>query len=186
MATSLRSAARAAVGADGLVLVADGECCGVVTVGGLLDALAADEDPITRLPRSGALRDWLAEQLSYGREVSVVFLDLDGFGEINKAYGHTEGDAVLARAAQAITGTCKEGDFPARFGGDEFAIGTLRPRAGAESLAEHVQDSLRAVGLSAPTGVSGGRRDSIREGENVAATVEELLRLASLACLEKK
>jgi diguanylate cyclase (GGDEF)-like protein len=167
-------------------LVEDGECCGVVTVGGLLEALAVDEDPVTTLPRSGALRDWLMEQLSASREVAVVFLDLDAFGEINTAYGHTEGDAVLARAAAAIAGVCDERDFAARFGGDEFAIGTLRGYADAVALADQAQIALQAIGMSAPVGVAGGRRESAREGENTTATVEELLRLASLACLAKK
>jgi diguanylate cyclase (GGDEF)-like protein len=169
-----------------VVLTDAGNEVGVVTAAALLRSLAADEDPVTGLPRSGALRDWLAEKLEEGREVAVLFFDLDGFSEINKAYGHTEGDAFLSRAASAIRASCADSDFPARFGGDEFVIGTLRSRAEAGMLAQDVKEALVQTGLSSPAGIAGGRRSERRVGDNVAANVEELLRLASLDCMAQK
>ncbi len=185
---SIRFAARlvSETGAAG-VLVYDGDALlGTVSPQSLLGQLWQDEDSVTGLPRAGALRDWLADQLNAGREVAVVFLDMDRFAEINAEKGHTEGDAALERIAAALLTSCTEAEFCARYGGDEFAIGTLRPRHEAETLAHEASCAVVALGLPATFGVSGGRRLARRPDVNVGSTVEELLRLASLACMSKK
>ena len=185
---SIRAAAKLAGEADfgGVILTDAGAPTGVVLAGALLRTLALDEDPVTGLPRSGPLRDWLTEQLRSGREVSIVFLDLDRFGELNKAKGHTEGDRALARAGAAIREACTDQEFPARFGGDEFAVGSLRSNSDAETLAQKITRNLGAAEIPASAGVSGGRRSVPRDDANLGSMVEELLRLASVECLKLK
>ena len=185
---SIRVAAKMAGEADfnGVILTDASAPTGVVLAGALLRALALDEDSVTGLPRSGPLRDWLTEQLRARREVSIVFLDLDRFGELNKAKGHTEGDRALARAAGELRQACTDQDFPARFGGDEFAIGSLLSSSDANTLAAKITKNLAAAGVPASVGVSGGRRSVPRDDANLGSMVEELLRLASVECLRSK
>jgi diguanylate cyclase (GGDEF)-like protein len=48
-------------------------------------------------------------------------MDMDGLKDINDSYGHSEGDAVLAKAGQLLRGCFRKKDIVARIGGDEFA-----------------------------------------------------------------
>lgn len=53
-------------------------------------------------------------------QLSLVMMDLDNFKQVNDTYGHDAGDAVLAAFGALVRENCREGDFPARFGGEEF------------------------------------------------------------------
>lgn len=57
-----------------------------------------------------------------GREVSVLFCDLDGFKRVNDTAGHAAGDAVLIETARRLENVLREGDTVARVGGDEFVL----------------------------------------------------------------
>jgi len=103
-----------------------------------LDALRrmAYVDSVTGLPNrrhaEPTLRGRLAEMRQYGWEFAVLFLDVDGFKDINERYGHEIGDEVLRLVAQALATNCRSSDFVARWGGDEF-VGVL-PNIDAEKL----------------------------------------------------
>jgi diguanylate cyclase (GGDEF)-like protein len=58
----------------------------------------------------------------YGHGVTLVFLDLDRFKEINDTLGHPEGDRVLAKVAATLRETLRSSDLAGRMGGDEFAL----------------------------------------------------------------
>ena len=55
-------------------------------------------------------------------KLAVVFLDLDGFKEINDAYGHDAGDALLVELAGRLRDNLRASDLIARLGGDEFLV----------------------------------------------------------------
>ena len=76
-------------------------------------------------------RDSLIAQIDFhcsvGREVdflrfTILFIDLDGFKQINDLYGHDEGDRVLSESAQRLQAAIRKEDAVARFGGDEFVV----------------------------------------------------------------
>jgi diguanylate cyclase len=76
-------------------------------------------------------RDSLIAQIDFhcsvGREVdflrfTILFIDLDGFKQINDLYGHDEGDRVLSESAQRLQEAIRKEDAVARFGGDEFVV----------------------------------------------------------------
>lgn len=93
--------------------------------------------------------------------VSLIFIDLDNFGQVNKSIGHLEGDKVLQKAVKLIQDSVRgETDVLGRFGGDEFFV--LLPRATeetAELRANTILANLRAdvrlqeLGVGASIGV---------------------------------
>lgn len=83
-------------------------------------------DELTGLPTRGLLTDRLRQALSQLRRghgaLSVAFLDLDGFKEVNDSLGHAAGDRLLAEVARRMQGALRDGDTVARLGGDEFVV----------------------------------------------------------------
>jgi len=86
------------------------------------------------------LEETAAQQDRYGGEFSLIAVDLDHFKEINDAYGHPVGDAVLRRFADLIQGRVRKSDVVARTGGEEFLI--LMPQTPLKNAAQ-VADDLR-------------------------------------------
>ncbi len=88
-----------------------------------LSRLALTE-PLTGLANRGALTKFLSEHLAGdpNTPVGVIFIDLDGFKQINDVHGHAAGDAVLIQAARRIEGDVVPPNSVYRVGGDEFVI----------------------------------------------------------------
>lgn len=175
--------------------VIDGErFAGMVTPNMLLRELGRSFDPMSTLSWSDQLRDWGLEHLKRGDEVTILFIDLNDFGQYNKKFGHIVGDKVIREFAAALQGLIDPTrDVLVRYGGDEFAIGTLRLRDEAETLAELIR--TRVSGLIVDEGVDpvhfsvgvfGGRRSKERENTHYAATLDNLINMASRACLAAK
>ncbi|MDF3029641.1 MAG: hypothetical protein K0R03_199 [Moraxellaceae bacterium] len=86
----------------------------------------ATHDSLTGLPNRRLLYDWLPALLQQARRrgsrVAVLFIDLDGFKQINDKLGHAAGDAVLILAAQRAGKLLRASDLLVRLGGDEFAV----------------------------------------------------------------
>lgn len=86
----------------------------------------ASHDALTQLPNRRFLYEWmeyaLAQARRDGRQVALLFLDLDGFKPINDQFGHKQGDLLLQAVAKRLKQTARAGDFVARLGGDEFAV----------------------------------------------------------------
>ncbi len=95
---------------------------------------------------------------------AVLFVDLDGFKQVNDAHGHRLGDEVLAAAAASLSSSVRPGDVAGRLGGDEFAVlcrGLSRP-SDADAIAERFSGSLsrpfvvngRTVRVAASVGIA--------------------------------
>ena len=97
----------------------------------------ANFNSLTGLPNRYLFEDRLAHAAARAKRqnspLAVLYLDVDGFKEVNDRLGHRAGDRVLRGLAQRLTGVVRESDTLARVGGDEFAIVL-------ESLA-HVEDA---------------------------------------------
>jgi diguanylate cyclase (GGDEF)-like protein len=86
----------------------------------------ARRDPLTGLLNHQAFSDVLALELErsarYDHGLTLVFIDLDRFKEINDTLGHMEGDRVLHRIASLASSMLRGSDVAGRMGGDEFAV----------------------------------------------------------------
>jgi diguanylate cyclase (GGDEF)-like protein/putative nucleotidyltransferase with HDIG domain len=89
------------------------------------------------------LREELSRARRFERPMSIIMADLDLLRDINNAYGHLAGDAVLRGIAEVFRKQLRHYDVPARFGGEEFAI--LLPETGPEQAIEIAERIRRAV-----------------------------------------
>jgi diguanylate cyclase (GGDEF)-like protein/PAS domain S-box-containing protein len=104
-------------------------------------------DGVTGLPNRAYLEERAKELLSRpGQPVAAIFLDLDGFTDVNDSVGHGAGDLLLAQAARRLRAAVPSHEMVARWGGDEFAV----LMADAASPEEIIDTAERlAVGIAA-------------------------------------
>ena len=110
-------------------------------------AFRAEHDALTGLVNQERLRYELQAALARadrdGGRVAVLYLDLDGFKQINDTFGHAAGDALLVGVAQRLMAVCRAGELVARIGGDELVMVAERFPPGLESrIAERVLAAL--------------------------------------------
>ena len=94
-------------------------------------------------------RQMMTNAIDDARDVlSVVFVDVDQFKEVNDHYSHAVGDEVLRRIAVILRTHCRSDDVPVRYGGDEFLLLVF----GGDKAAEGVAARLHAAVRNAPWG----------------------------------
>jgi diguanylate cyclase (GGDEF)-like protein len=95
-------------------------------------------DYLTGLANARALSTHLGMELSRCRReasvMAIIVCDLDGFKQINDSHGHQTGDRVLKIFANLMRGACRESDYLARMGGDEFVIVAPHMTPGSANL----------------------------------------------------
>ena len=126
----------------------------------------------------------------HGYPLAVVYLDLDGFKQVNDTYGHEAGNEVLRGVSQMLRGHLRGEDFIGRLGGDEFLI--VLPHtdeSGALVVGERLRAKLAALEFAAP---GGQRIDSVGFSMGVASypahgdTREQLIQAADQAMYRAK
>ena len=89
----------------------------------------ANHDALTDLPNRRYMTELLNESLSIAKEkdkvLVIMFLDLNGFKQVNDIYGHAAGDEVLIIVAKRLELAIRHGDHIARLGGDEYLLGLM-------------------------------------------------------------
>ena len=127
-----------------------------------------------------------------GTELSVLFVDLDDFKEVNDTLGHAVGDELLVTVGQRIAQIIGGASTAARMGGDEFAvlIEQDHPAGNAEDLAAQIVAAL-AVPVEVSDGIGGSHIVSGAASVGVASSADaasatELLRHADLALYQAK
>jgi diguanylate cyclase (GGDEF)-like protein len=126
------------------------------------DALTGLDNRISLMP---ALEKAVERTRRRGTKLAGLFLDLDGFKEVNDAHGHDAGDRLLVEAAQRLRAVLRAGDPVARLGGDEFfvVLEDVHDAGPAERVAAKLLGALhkpydigvgREVSVSASIGIS--------------------------------
>ena len=144
-------------------------------------------DALTGLPNRLAFNDELAARIGRGRSLAVIGIDLNRFKEINDAWGHEAGDKVLCELARRLRQVSGERHFPARFGGDEFAlIAAFDSEEALQDLTARIErafnETIRFDHVEVSTGASLGVAVFARDG----ASPETLVRNADLAMYKAK
>ena len=108
----------------------------------------AYHDALTGLPNRSLLYDRLGLAITQAHRqeshLALLFLDLDGFKNVNDSLGHASGDRVLVELATRVRSSVRAGDTVARFGGDEFIV-LLASVTGAQDAAHVAAKVLVAV-----------------------------------------
>lgn len=90
------------------------------------EKLRANTDRLTGLLNKGAFRERVEEEINlvqrYHHPLSLAFIDLDNFKQVNDTGGHARGDKLLQDFSETIIHTIRKTDFAGRIGGDEFTI----------------------------------------------------------------
>jgi diguanylate cyclase (GGDEF)-like protein/PAS domain S-box-containing protein len=118
----------------------------------------AHHDPLTDLPNRELFHDRLQTALSRARRnkerLAVLYIDLDGFKQVNDGYGHAVGDLLLQEVAQRIRRCLRESDTVGRIGGDEFVV--LLNNINLPEQGAVVAEKIRAI-LERPFELAGQR-----------------------------
>jgi len=149
-------------------------------------------DALTGLPTRAdvvrALDDAISGARRTGARVGVLFIDLDGFKDVNDSFGHAVGDETLVEAGRRMAEALRRGDTLGRYGGDEF-VAVLSVGEDEIEMAEAAQRFLERVVINVE---EGDLRLTVRTSIGVAvfpddgSTQEELLRHADEALYAAK
>jgi diguanylate cyclase (GGDEF)-like protein/putative nucleotidyltransferase with HDIG domain len=117
---------------------------------------SAITDYLTGLPNARSLFLQLDRELARCKRddssLTVMVSDMDGFKQINDRFGHLEGNRVLRLFAQALKDSCREYDYVARMGGDEFVV--IAPGLTADAAGKKAEQ-MRALARQAGSEVCG-------------------------------
>lgn len=143
--------------------------------------LMAITDALTGLYNHRYFQQMFGQELGrarrYGKPLAIIMLDVDDFKKFNDAYGHANGDLVLAAIGETVTATLRRVDYAFRYGGEEFVV--LLPETAPESalqvaerLRERIEsettDVLRGIaeqGVTVSVGVASYPEDGTRREE---------------------
>ena len=144
-------------------------------------------DELTGLPNRAYLNESLSRAISAAKrareKLALLYLDLNGFKQVNDTYGHKEGDGVLVDVARSLEKIARESDFVARLGGDEFAV--IMPRVSDRSHVDAAASrfaSLAVVRGALTVGASVGCAMYPDDAE----TAEALLQIGDAAMYQRK
>jgi diguanylate cyclase (GGDEF)-like protein/PAS domain S-box-containing protein len=148
-------------------------------------------DALTGCHNRASVMHALAANIASGKrraDRAVVFVDLDGFKQVNDRYSHAVGDEVLSVVARRLQGMVREGDVVGRIGGDEFLVvcpsigGPEQAMTLAARMADAQREEVRLAGGRLTLQVSIG----VAWSGDASVDAESLVALADHAMYESK
>ncbi len=151
----------------------------------------AHYDSLTSLPNRAMFFkkiDALLNGLIGSEGAALMFVDLDGFKDINDTYGHETGDALLAQVSKEINDSLSSDDFAARMGGDEFTVVVKMKQnsKNLESIAQELVDTISKERIINDTKLQVGASIGISIYPQTANDIKTLLSTADQAMYEAK
>ena len=175
-----------------LIIVEKDSPVGVVTKAQLYAELGKHIDGLTGLRKADFLKYKALELLKTGKEICIIFFDLDNFGTVDKELGHIIGDEILVEVARIMTEQVDaKTDYLCRYAGDEFAIVSTKHLEGAKQLANRILTALGkddwpyGIRVTASGGIAGGQRSNCRN-DDLNKAINNLINMASLASTKAK
>ena len=183
--------------------IRDAEGFSIARVGTMLDITAikqreswlrelANVDTLTGLGNRRLLEERLGAAIlraeRFSHSCAALFIDIDGFKEINDTYGHSVGDALLVEFANRLARNVRASDTVTRISGDEFVVvledldGELAAQEAAEKISETLRDPLNVGGKNIHARASIGIAVAPQHG----GSVKELLERADIAMYDAK
>lgn len=150
----------------------------------------ANIDEMTGIPNRRFILEKLKKELNENdTSLTLVFLDLDSFKEINDTFGHDSGDAVLKTTAKRLDRLIRKNDFVARLGGDEFLLGCTESKGSRPSL-EEIDNRIKTT-VMAPIAYNG---NLLQVGVSIGfaiypddgSSIDELMRVADANMYHEK
>jgi diguanylate cyclase (GGDEF)-like protein/PAS domain S-box-containing protein len=111
-------------------------------------AQLAHYDELTSLPNRNLFYDRLDQAVArakrYQQKFAILYMDLDGFKQVNDGFGHHAGDSLLGMVAERLVGCARDMDTVARVGGDEFVfiLNNVDHQDNATLVADKILESL--------------------------------------------
>jgi diguanylate cyclase (GGDEF)-like protein/PAS domain S-box-containing protein len=151
----------------------------------------AFHDSLTSLANRALFHDRVRHAMqrrTLNDSVGVLFLDLDGFKEVNDSLGHSTGDALLIEVAARLNTCVRPGDTIARLGGDEFAVLVEGAKTAIEfiTVAERIRTALKGVITVNGSSLSVQASIGIASAEPGMNDADQLIRNADLAMYRAK
>jgi diguanylate cyclase (GGDEF)-like protein len=157
------------------------------------NAFLANHDVLTGLPNRRYVIELLDESLNIAKNqdkiLSILFVDLNGFKQINDLHGHAIGDEVLKIVAKRLSFAVKREDSLSRLGGDEFLIGTLLDKKNLSDLdmiirryEEAISRPMRVFDKTLSVGASIGIASYPAQGDSI----DSLMNIADEKMYETK
>ncbi|MGK0270309.1 MAG: diguanylate cyclase (GGDEF)-like protein [Cocleimonas sp.] len=142
----------------------------------------ANHDPLTDLPNRRYMMELLNQSLDIasqkGKVLVVMFMDLNGFKQINDVYGHNAGDEVLIIIAKRLELAIRQGDHLSRLGGDEYLMGLMMDKENlgeiegmANKFVEVISQPMNVEGLRVKVGASIGVAAYPIHGNNIESLI---------------
>lgn len=176
---------------DVLLIQNQGKIDGYITRNMLNMELGKHIDLLTGLFKSDYMYYNAYNLINNGKHTSIIFIDLDNFGLIDKMYGHINGDAILKNVANLLSEIVDSHSHLCRYAGDEFAIVTSKSIEDSKILAEKIINSIELyhfdndIQVSASIGITGLGIQN-RQIENIQELIDELVNTASLSSTKAK
>lgn len=113
-------------------------------------SLQVKYDPLTGLANRRHLQDQMKLYISLARRnkecLAVLFIDLDGFKEVNDIHGHDIGDGVLVEISKLLKSVVRDSDLVARYGGDEFIV-VVKAVANTSTIDNIVENIIKKINV---------------------------------------
>jgi len=136
----------------------------------------ANFDALTALPNRHMFHDRLRQEIKKAQReglfLALLFIDLDGFKQVNDTLGHAQGDALLTQAAARIAACVRATDTLARLGGDEFTI-ILSGLDHVSSVERIAQNVIAALNRPFALGCDGARPAGAESGHASAGAAAQ-------------